>query len=273
MSEAEVKEKIQKQELEQITLPSEVIPTIPEKAVQFPKAQFAGLTLAEILGVGLGVSWRKLLTDIVQEFSNVGIVDICYRTSINNYNYIVDSNIAGEIEAIERVPFEQSKFFKEIVSAAKEAYLPWDQAIVGDGVILVVDAALIAALKGKYRKAAIGKTAVDLGLLVKNLGIRWYITQHSREIINSVGTTPKNPYPSREAAIKAIYSMKDQQLIPFLQNMKKIGYLYLDILEKLGLSGQLILDMIISGTVGAILLYKAYKSEKKKVKEYTTEVV
>ena len=265
MSEAEVK-RAQKQELEQITLPPEVVPKVEEK-VPLPKKEFAGLSLGEILGAGLGISTNTPLMDAerwVIKMCGGNDPEICLIERINNVEAIANTNIAGLVEGAERAPFEQSKFYKDIVSNMEAALVPYTKAIAFDLVNLAADLGLIAATKGKYRKAFMVKAGVDAGLLAKNIGLRQYVISRSRGIIMSVARPESNPYPSEGDAIKAVYSMKDQQLIPFLQYMKQVGEL------------QLPVDIAISLGVGIALILWAYistKKEKRSIREYATDIV
>ena len=75
---------------------------------------------------------------------------------------------------------------KEAAKEAKEAFVHYTKAIAFDGVNLVADLGLIAASKGKYRKAFMIKAGVDAGLLVKDAFLYWYTGKTIRDLFLSI---------------------------------------------------------------------------------------
>ena len=184
MSEAE---KVEKQKLEQILLPPEVVPKVEEK-VPLPKKEFAGLSLGEILGAGLGLSVNTPLTDVVDFIDTFMYeVSVDYYRTINNVSGTGDANWASIIKSIDGGvgALDLSPTYHKLIKEAKEAFVPYTKAIAFDGVNLVADLGLIAATKGKYRKAFMVKAGVDAGLLAKDAFLYWYTGKTIRDLFLS----------------------------------------------------------------------------------------
>jgi len=251
----------QKQELEQITLPPEVVPKVEEK-VPLPKKEFAGLSLGEILGAGLGISTNTPLNNIQKFIDKImDMVVAEYHWTINNFSGMSPANWASIIKSIDGGvgALDLSPTYHRLVEEAKEAFVPYAKAIAFDGVNLVADLGLIAATKGKYRKAFMVKAGVDAGLLAKDAFLYWYTGKTIRDLFLSI--QKGSPYENWNALFETGKYILFNKIFPYLDKAEALGKL------------QLPINIAVSFGVGILAVVGAYRSEKKKVKEYATDVV